>query len=160
MSRISPVSKEVWRKRKEMLKIRNGSLLPVKQYKNCCWRTFWRTCVIRKNIPKFCWSIIMMEYGAMYVPLTKKIVSANHLANKSYSRSSSTRIIEVVSHCNEQKTRYDGFHHTPCQPNIPVDGLCYKMGWSIHQFYKKYFHLPQNCLSFNRKKTEPWWDNW
>ena len=31
-----------------------------------------------------------------------------------------------------------------CQVVIPLDGLCYKMGQSIHQFYKKLFHMSQN----------------
>ena len=35
---------------------------------------------------------------------------------------------------------------------IPVDGLCYKMGQSIYQFYKKFFHLSQNVYHATEKK--------
>ena len=43
-------------------------------------------------------------------------------------------------------------HHTPCQPIIPVNGLCYKVGQSIHQVNKKSFHLSQNVYHATQKK--------
>ena len=43
-------------------------------------------------------------------------------------------------------------HHTPCQPVIPVDRLCYKMGQSIHQFYKKFLHFSRNGYDAMEKK--------
>ena len=45
--KIEFISKKVWRKKKreKMFRLRTSLLLHVKQYKNCCWRTF----VIKKQ---------------------------------------------------------------------------------------------------------------
>ena len=75
------------------------------------------------------------------------------------------QLIKAESRCNEQKQRDQmqlylekslekrkWIHHTPCQPIIPVNGLWYKVGYSIHQFNKKFFHLPQNVYHATQKK--------
>ena len=38
------------------------------------------------------------------------------------------------------------------QPIIPVDGLCYKMGYLIHQFYYKFINLSQNVYHATEKQ--------
>ena len=56
---IEWISKKVWRKRKEkMFRLRSWLLLHVKQYKNCCWRTF----VIRKCIASYTYILLVLDH--------------------------------------------------------------------------------------------------
>ena len=50
----------------------------------------------------------------------------------------------------EDQKKENGF----IQPIIPVFGLCYKMAYSIHQFYKNVFHLSQNVYHAAEKTAE------
>ena len=77
---IELISKKVCRKRKKKLfKTRNWLLLHVKQYRNCCWRTYFiRKCTVYLHSAGQ-WSLIMMN---IYLPSsTNKLVSTNQRAN-------------------------------------------------------------------------------
>ena len=54
-------------------------------------------------------------------------------------------------HLEKRPEKRQWTHHTPCQPIISVDGLCYKMGYSIHRFYKKIFSCLKMFIMQQRK---------
>ena len=111
----------------------NWMLLHVKQYKNCCWRTF----VIRKCIYLHSAGWWWSSYVPTDLLSTNELVSTNRRANKSCSRSSFTRSILAQSRCNEQKTTILNAvfsrkkwkkENGSIQPITPVYELCCKMG--------------------------------
>ena len=92
--------KKGWKKRKEKrFRLRSWLLLHVKQYKNCCWRTFviWK-CIA---ILTFCWSLII--WWSSYVYVSTDLTSTNKLVSKTnkqtkfknYSRSSFTKASQL-----------------------------------------------------------------
>ena len=70
------------------------------------------------------------EEVAIAIPSINKTVSKNHRTNQIYSRSK----IQENGLLNEGK-----WIHRSCQPIIPVDELCSKIGLLIHQFYQIFF---------------------
>ena len=53
----------------------------------------------------------------------------------------------------EKKTRKKKMNSSsPSQ--VPVNGLCYKMGQSIHQCYYKFFHVSQNIYQETEKNRK------